>query len=78
VIAHIDAAYGVHFDAKSHSGSNQTLGRGPIHLKSSKQKLVTKPSTEAEQVSHSDSSAQVMWTSEFLISQRYSLGPPTI
>jgi len=78
VITHIDAAYGVHHDAKSHSGSNQTLGRGPIHVKSSKQKLVVKSSTEAEQVSLSDNSSQVIWTREFLISQGYSLGPSTI
>ena len=78
VITHIDAAYGVHVDAKSHSGSNQTLGRGSIYVKSSKQKLVTKSSTEAEQVSLSDNSSQVIWTREFLISQGYSLGPSTI
>ena len=78
VDTHIDAAYGVHADAKSHSGSDQTLGRGAIHVKSSKQKFVVKSSTEAEQVSLTDNSTQTIWTREFLISQGYRLGPSTI
>jgi len=78
VKTHVDAAYGVHHDAKSHSGICCSLGRGPIYIKSSKQKLVTKSSTEAEQVSLSDNSSQVIWTREFLIAQGYSLGPSII
>ena len=78
VKTHVDAAYGVHHDAKSHSGVSSTLGKGPIYVKSSKQKLVTKSSTEAEQVSLSDNSSQVIWTREFLISQGYRLDPSII
>jgi len=36
VKAYIDASYGVHIDARSRTGSNITLGRGPIFVKSSK------------------------------------------
>ena len=47
----VDAAYGVHSDGRSASGSVISLGdAGPIHVKSSKQKIVTKSSTEAELV----------------------------
>jgi hypothetical protein len=78
VKTHIDAAFGVHHDAKSHSGANSTLGKGPIYVKSAKQKIVTKSSTESEQVSLSDNTSQVIWTREFLQSQGYSLGPSII
>ena len=46
--AHIDASYGVHEDGKSHSGMHLSLGLGAFFVKSSKQKIVTKSSTEAE------------------------------
>lgn len=50
VNVHIDAAYAVHEDSKSHSGIYITLGNngGPILVKSFKQKMVTNSSTEAE------------------------------
>lgn len=45
----IDAAYGVHSDGKSHTGSCVVIGDvGAVHCKSSKQSIVTKSSTEAE------------------------------
>ena len=50
-----DAAYGVHFDAKSHWGVTVTLGRGVVLGHSGKQRLVTKSSAEAELVAQSDS-----------------------
>jgi len=50
VNAYIDAAYGVHTTSgKSHTGCAIVLGEsGPVYSKSSKQKIVTKSSTEAE------------------------------
>ena len=52
VYQYIDASYGVHRDGKSHSGSVTTLGNtgGTVDARSSKQKLVTLSSTEAELV----------------------------
>ena len=39
----IDAAYGVHADGKSHTGSCIVIGElGAVHCKSSKQSIVTK------------------------------------
>jgi len=45
---YIDAAYGVHADMKSHSGMMVTLGQGSLLTVSTKQKCVSKSSTEAE------------------------------
>ena len=45
---YIDASYATHSDCKSHSGVFITIGEGPILAKSSKQKCVSKSSTEAE------------------------------
>lgn len=78
VTCHIDASYGVHTDMKSHTGSAITLGKGVIYAKSSTQKLTTKSSTEAELVALSDSSNQVLWTRQLLISQGYEDSPAII
>ena len=43
-----DAAFNVHEDAKSHSGVAVFAGGAPVFYKSSKQKMVSKSSTEAE------------------------------
>jgi hypothetical protein len=63
---------------KSHTGSIITLGKGAIYAKSSTQKLTTKSSTEAELVGLSDSSNQVLWTRNFIISQGYQHGSAII
>jgi hypothetical protein len=78
VIAYVDASYGVHYDAKSHTGSIISLGKGAIFAKSSKQKLVSKSSTEAELIGLSDSFTQAIWTRDFLVEQGYQVGPATI
>jgi len=46
-----------------------TLGAGPIEVKSTRQKLNTKSSSEAELVACSDMASQVIWTKNFLESQ---------
>jgi hypothetical protein len=46
-----------------------------IYAQSSKQKLVTVSSTEAELVGVSDGLKQVLWTRNFLLEQGYDLGP---
>jgi hypothetical protein len=69
VQAYIDASYGVHADYRSHTGMYITLGNGPIDVKSTKQKLNTKSSTESELVALSDMSSRVIWCRNFLSAQ---------
>jgi hypothetical protein len=44
-------------------------------VKSTKQKLVTKSSTEAELVALSDYASQAIWLRNFIIAQGYDVGP---
>jgi hypothetical protein len=57
----VDAAYGVHSDMKSHTGGVISFGTGAVITKSSKQKLNTKSSTEAELVGASDCLPATIW-----------------
>lgn len=73
-MAYADASFATHSsDMRSHSGVYITLGRGAIYCRSSKQKLVTKSSTEAELVGISDAIPQIIWFGHFLEAQ----GHPT-
>ena len=76
----IYAAYGVHQNSeKSHTGCVIILGeQGPLYAKSSKQKLVTRSSTEAELVGLSDTASQAIHTRRFLMAQGYDVGPAKI
>ena len=76
--AYIDASYGVHEDGKSHSALALTLGQGSILAKSSKQKLVTKSSTEAELVAESDFASEAIYGTEFLLAQGEDVTPAII
>lgn len=46
----VDASYAVHPDCRSHTGASLTLGNGSVLSLSSKQKVNTKSSTEAERL----------------------------
>jgi hypothetical protein len=72
--AYIDASYGVHTDYRSHSGMVISLGSGGVDVRSTKQKLNTKSSTEAELVALSDMCGKVIWHREFLVAQ--GMNPP--
>jgi hypothetical protein len=76
--SYIDASFACHKDGKSHTGEMITLGGGAVFSRSSKQKLVTKSSTEAELVGLSDGLSHVLWTKNFLQSQGYANGPAII
>ena len=67
IFAYADTAYGVHVDGKSHTGDVITLGRGPIFVKSFKQKCVTKSSCEAEIIALSDIIATLAWINDLLV-----------
>ena len=69
----VDVAYGVRDDYKSQTGRAMTFGRGTIMNKSTKQKLNTNSSTEAELVGASDSVPQIVWTNYFVSAQGYSI-----
>jgi len=76
VNCYVDAAYGLHADGKSVTGSVLTIGdAGPIHAKSVKQKIVTKSSTEAEFVAASDSVNQALHIRQLLIHQGHKQKP---
>ena len=58
----VDSSYAIHLDMRSHSGIYMILDKGTTYTTSSKQKLNTKSSTEAELVAIDDSMGQVLWT----------------
>jgi hypothetical protein len=72
--AWVDASYAVHPDYKSHTGGVMSFGTGGFICKSSKQKLNTKSSTEAELVGASDYLPNILWVKMFMEAQGYPLG----
>jgi hypothetical protein len=69
----VDTLYAVHPDMKSHTGGIISMGLGAITLKSSKQKLNTKSSTEAELVGATDYVTNTIWSKMFLEAQGYPI-----
>jgi hypothetical protein len=65
----VDASYAVHPDYESHTGGVVSFGTGGFFCKSSKQKLNTKSSTEAELVGASDYLPNTMWVKMFMEAQ---------
>jgi len=70
---YVDASYAVHPDFKSHTGGVLTLGQGAVISSSSKQKLNTDSSTNAELVGAHDMSVLILWTKLFLEEQGYAV-----
>jgi hypothetical protein len=73
VFCFVDASYGVHVDGKSHTGAAVTLGAGVFLAKSSKQKIVTKSSTEAELVAITDCLGDLIFVRNLLLHQGYDV-----
>ena len=69
----VDAAFAVHSDMRSQSGGMMSLGKGAVYGSSTRQKLNTKSSTEAELVGVNDFMPQILWTKYFLEEQGYEL-----
>ena len=67
----MDDSYATHPDVRSQTVGVISLGHGVINSKSSKQKINTKSSTEAELVGASDYISHTLWTSWFLKEQGY-------
>ena len=70
---HVDAAFAVHPDFKSHTGATFTMGKGSIQNMSRKQKMNTRSSTEAELVAADDAIGAILWTKLFLEAQGYEV-----
>ena len=62
----VDASFAVHPDLRSHTGA---IRKGSIYSKSSKQKINTRSSTEAEVVGVNDAMTMVLWMQLFLDAQ---------
>mmetsp|Transcript_15204 Transcript_15204/g.21991 ORF Transcript_15204/g.21991 Transcript_15204/m.21991 type:complete len:127 (+) Transcript_15204:411-791(+) len=73
MFTYINVAYGVHDDCKSHTGGCITFGTGSIVNKSTKHKLNTKSSTEAELVGTSDYLPNAIWVKYFMEAQGYPI-----
>ena len=69
----LDASFAVHPDMKSHTGATMTMGKGTVQSMSTKQKVNTRSSTEAELVSVNDIISKVLWTRQFLEAQSYGI-----
>ena len=69
----VDASFAVHPNFKSHTGSVMTMGEGAIQANSSKQKLNTRSSCDAELVGNDDASTKILWTRYFMEAQGYKV-----
>ena len=74
----VDASFAVHNDMKSHTGGVMSLGAGALIAMSTKQKLNTTSSTEAELVGVSDSMPFNMWCTYFFKAQGRAVGKGNI
>ena len=70
---YLDAAFAVHPDMKSHTGSAFTLGKGIVSSSSNKQKANARSSTEAELNAVDDKIAKVLWTKRFIEAQGFKV-----
>ncbi len=69
LIAYIDASFGIHYDYKSHTGVVIQYAGNTVYVRSSKQRIITKDSTEAELVALSDKMQTFLWCIKFIKSQ---------
>ena len=70
---YVDASFAVHPNMRGHTGGAVTLGRGFPIVTSTKQKLNTRSSTEAELVGIDDLMPAILWTRYFLKAQGYDV-----
>ena len=70
---HVDAAFAVHPDCKSHTGAMMTVGKGRVTNISRKQKLDTRSSTTAELVATDNAVVMMLWTMSFLEAQGHGI-----
>jgi hypothetical protein len=68
----VDASYAVHPDMRSHTGGAMSMGKGTAYGTSTRQRLNTKSSTEAELVGVNEVLPQILWIRYFLQEQGYT------
>jgi hypothetical protein len=73
--AYIDAAFAGHVDGKSHSGFVLKYGGAVVLVRSTKQKINSKSSTEAELIALSDNLIYALRARDFIAAQGYEVGP---
>ena len=69
----VDASFAVHPKCRSHTGATMTLGKGAVYSMSTKQKINTRSSTEAELVAINNAMSMILWVRNFLIAQGYQI-----
>lgn len=69
----VDGSYATHPDMRGHTGAGLSLGRGFPIVTSTKHKLNTRSSTEAELVSVDDCMPIILWSRYFLLEQGYTV-----
>ena len=69
----VDASFAVHPDMKSHTGGTLTFGRGTVYGTSTRQKINSTSSTEAETIAIHEVLPQILWTRYFLEAQGYGV-----
>jgi hypothetical protein len=69
----VDESFAVHPNLRSHTGSVSSLGMGAVFGMSSKQKINTKSSCEAELVGVYGALPTVLWTLQFLKAQEFAV-----
>ena len=70
---YIDAAFAVHPDMKSHTGMIFTMGKGAIVSSSTKQKVNSRSSTEAELIATDDKISKIITIKRFLEHQGFRI-----
>jgi hypothetical protein len=78
IVFAIDAAFALHNDGMSHTGVVGKLFGDTVMVKSCKQKIVTRDSTEAELVALSDKALLAVRCAEFVAEQGIKVDPPVI
>ncbi len=70
---YVDAAFAVHPNYKSHTGATLTFGSGVLASVSTKQKVNSRSSTEAELLAVDDVISKVLWTKLFVKAQGHKV-----
>jgi hypothetical protein len=69
----VDASFACHPDMRSQTGAIMSLGNGAAYATSTRQKLNTRSSTEAELMAVNNILPQILWTRNFMISQGFEI-----
>ena len=69
----IDAAFAVHPDYRSHTGTMQSRGKGAVSSISSKQKVNLRSLTETKLIRINDVRSKVLWSKRFIEAQGFPL-----